>query len=134
MWCAEREHDENVAVTRCRHSMNADAGRDFGSQVLEVVARLLAEGAPDIRTVASAVSTSARTLQRRLHGAGLTYAGLVQRARCEAARRLLAKSDQTVGDVARMLGYSDPAHFARAFQRWTGLTPREFRRRGSAGS
>jgi AraC-like DNA-binding protein len=113
--------------------MKADADRDFGAHVREVVARLLAEGAPDIRAVASALSTSARTLQRRLRGAGLTYAGLVQKVRCEAASHLLAKSGQTVGDVARMLGYSDPAHFARAFQRWTGLTPREFRRREHGG-
>lgn len=109
--------------------MKADADRDFGSRVREIVTRLLADGAPDVQAVASALSTSARTLQRRLHGAGLTYAGMVQQARCEAASHLLAKSKQTVGDVARLLGYSDPAHFARAFQRWTGLTPREFRRR-----
>ena len=110
-------------------SRKADAERDFGRQVRTIVARLLPEGPPDIRAIAAAMRTSARTLQRRLHGAGLTYAGLVQDARREAASRLLATSDQTVGDVARLLGYSDPAHFARAFQRWTGLTPREFRRR-----
>jgi len=102
--------------------------------VREVVARLLPEGPPDIRAVAAAMRTSARTLQRRLHWEGLTYAGLVQEARCEAASGLLATSDQTVGDVARLLGYSDPAHFARAFQRWTGLTPREFRRREHGGN
>ena len=107
-----------------------EADQAFGRRVREIVVTgLLDGGAPDIREVASMVSTSARTLQRRLRGAGLTYAGLVQQARCEAASRMLLESDQSVSDVARTLGYSDPAHFTRAFHRWTGLTPRGFRRR-----
>ena len=113
-----------------------EADQAFGRRVREIVVTgLLDGGAPDIREVASMVSTSARTLQRRLRGAGLTYAGLVQQARCEAASRMLLESDQSVSDVARVLGYSDPAHFTRAFHRWTGLTPRGFRRRrdGDAG-
>ena len=107
-----------------------EADQAFGRRVREIVVTgLLNGGAPDIREVARMVTTSARTLQRRLRGAGLTYAGLVQQARCEAASRMLLESDQSVSDVARTLGYSDPAHFTRAFHRWTGLTPRGFRRR-----
>jgi AraC-like DNA-binding protein len=108
--------------------------RDLGRRVREVVTRLLESGAPDVRAVAGAVRTSPRTLQRRLHDAGLTYARLVQQVRCEEATHLLVESDQAVAQVARRLGYSDPAHFTRAFQRWTGLTPREFRRRGHRGA
>ena len=106
-----------------------EASQAFGRRVREIVVTgLLNGGAPDIREVARMVTTSARTLQRRLRGAGLTYAGLVQQARCEAASRMLLESDRSVSDVARTLGYSDPAHFTRAFHRWTGLTPRQFRR------
>ena len=112
------------------HSKRTEANQVFGRRVREVVAEgLLDGGAPDLRQVASMLSTSARTLQRRLRGASLTYAGLVQQARCEAASHMLLKSDHSVSDVAGTLGYSDPAHFTRAFHRWTGLTPREFRRR-----
>ena len=111
------------------HSTRTEANQVFGRRVREVVAEgLLDGGAPDLRQVASMLSTSARTLQRRLRGAGLTYAGLVQQARCEAASHMLLESDHSVSDVARMLGYSDPAHFTRAFHRCTGLTPRQFRR------
>jgi AraC-like DNA-binding protein len=115
-------------------STPTEANQPFGQRVREIVVTGLVDGgAPDIREVASRVSTSARTLQRRLRGAGLSYAGLVQQARCEAASRMLLESDQSVSDVARTLGYSDPAHFTRAFHRWTGLTPREFRRRRDGG-
>jgi AraC-like DNA-binding protein len=100
--------------------------------VRQVVGVLLAGGPVDVRRVAHSVRTSARTLQRRLHGAGLTYAGVVQEVRFEAAREMLSDPGRKIGDVARTLGYSDPAHFTRAFQRWTGLTPSDFRRRGRA--
>ncbi len=50
--------------------------------------------------------------------------------RFEAARKMLSDPDRKIRDVALLLGYSDAAHFTRAFQRWTGLTPSAFRRGG----
>lgn len=73
---------------------------------------------------------SVRTLQRWLQAAGLTYAGVAREARCAVALQMLEQSERKIRDVAVALGYSDPAHFTRAFLRWTGLTPRAFRRRG----
>ena len=102
--------------------------RDFDRRVRQVVAARLAGGPLDVHQVAESVHTSPRTLQRRLRGAGLTYAGVVQQVRLEIARRMLRNPERKIRDVARVLGYSDPAHFTRAFQRWTGVTPRAFRR------
>jgi AraC-like DNA-binding protein len=100
--------------------------------VEQIVATRLADGggSSDIQEVAARMGTSVRTLQRRLRAGGATYAGVVQQARLTAARRMLRDQARKICDVARVLGYSDPAHFTRAFQRWTGLTPRDFRRRG----
>jgi AraC-like DNA-binding protein len=102
--------------------------RDFDRRVRQVVAARLAGGPLDVHLVAESVRTSPRTLQRRLRGAGLTYARVVQQVRLEIARKMLLDPEQKIRDVARTLGYSDPAHFTRAFHRWTGLTPRRFRR------
>jgi len=102
--------------------------RDFDRRVRQVVAARLAGGPLAVHLVAESVHTSPRTLQRRLRGAGLTYARVVQQVRLEIAGRMLRDPDRKIRDVARVLGYSDPAHFTRAFQRWTGLTPRAFRR------
>jgi len=88
-----------------------------------------ASRAASIALVAETMGTSVRTLQRRLRATGLTYSGVVQRARRTAAQRMLEDGGTGIGEVARALGYSDPAHFTRAFQRWTGSTPREFRAR-----
>lgn len=102
---------------------------DVGGAVQQVVATLLPDGYPDIRLVAEAVSLSPRTLQRRLHAEGATFAGVVARARFAEARRMLREPARKIIDVALDLGYSDPAHFTRAFERWAGIAPRDFRRR-----
>jgi AraC-like DNA-binding protein len=106
----------------------AKPAHDFGGAVQQIVAALLPTGYPDVRVVAEVVRMSPRTLQRRLRDEGLTFAGVVARTRCEVARHLLVDPDRKVIDVALDLGYSDPAHFTRAFTRWTGLPPRDFRR------
>src|SRR5262245_90658 len=101
--------------------------------VQEIVISLLPGGYPDIQLVAEVVGMSARTLQRRLHAEGLTFARVVARGRFAEARRLLGDPARKIIDVALDLGYSDHAHFTRAFERWTGIPPREFRRRAVEG-
>ena len=86
-------------------------------------------GRPDIQVVAARMGTSVRTLQRRLLAEGLTYSHVLQEARCAAAREMLQDHQRRISEVARRLGYSDPAHFTRAFRRWMGCAPRDLRRR-----
>ena len=107
--------------------------RDVPAQVRRVVGTLVAgrRGAVDIEVVAEALGTSVRTLQRRLRAAGTTYAAVVQQARCAVAQDLLRNPRRTIGEIACAVGYSDHAHFTRAFQRWTGSTPRDYRRRSA---
>ena len=69
-----------------------------------------------------------RTLQRRLKRAGLTFRDAVDQVRYEISLPLLHDRDHKLLDIALELGYSDAAHFIRAFRRWSGMTPSEFRR------
>ena len=105
--------------------------RDTARHLRKVIGALMEKGRcqPDIQSVAALMNTSVRTLQRRLREIGLTYAGIVQQARCAEARQMLKDGGRNIGEIARALGYSDHAHFTRAFQRWTGVTPHAFRRR-----
>jgi AraC-like DNA-binding protein len=57
------------------------------------------------------------------------FAGVVARPHLDMAQRMLGDPGRRVVDVALELGYSDPAHFTRAFVRWTGVAPRQFRQR-----
>ena len=58
----------------------------------------------------------------------MSYERLVVQSRFATATQLLQNTDVTVLDVALDAGYSDHAHFTRAFRRWTGMSPSEFRR------
>src|SRR5262245_8401147 len=123
-------------LPRCPQSRSARRAREtcrLGDVVQQIVTPLLRDGHPGVHSVATMLGLSARTLQRRLSEEGVTYARVVARARFAVAQRLLDDPACKVIEVALDLGYSDPAHFARAFARWTGLAPREFQRRRSTG-
>ena len=112
------------------------AERDLSADVRRAIMVLMAGGggSPDIERVAATVGISVRTLQRRLHRSGTSYADVARAVRCDAALQMLRNRKQTIGEIARTLGYADHPHFTRAFQRWMGVSPREFRRRLTAES
>lgn len=68
-----------------------------------------------------------RTLQRRLDACGVTFADLLAEVRRSIARERLREGGTGVTELAMALGYSDAAHFIRAFRRWEGLTPTQWR-------
>jgi AraC-like DNA-binding protein len=81
----------------------------------------------DVADVARAMHMSARTLQRRLEQEGTRFTEVLDRARLQLARRLLADARVTLTDVAYRVGFADLATFSRAFKRWTGLPPGQWR-------
>lgn len=90
----------------------------------------LDEGAPVLAEIAEMASLSTRSLQRKLSLAGLTYSDLLDTVRFENATKLLRETEYKIIEVAFASGYSDPAHFTRAFRRLAGVTPRQFREQG----
>jgi AraC-like DNA-binding protein len=98
-------------------------------EVRRVLASRMAKGDMQIQSVARALAISVRSLQRRLAAAGVTYQELLDLTRQESARRYLRVATFSIGEVAYLLGYSEAAAFHRAFKRWTGRGPQEFRDR-----
>jgi AraC-like DNA-binding protein len=83
-----------------------------------------------LQEVAEALGYSPSYLSRLVtRHLGRSLSEHVQARRIEAAKHLLERDGLAVSDVARELGYSDPSHFSRAFSRFVGLSPREYRRR-----
>ena len=72
-----------------------------------------------------------RTLQRRLKDQGVEFKALVDDTRRLFAVTYLRKPDHTLAEIAYLLGYSEVSAFNRAFRRWTGSTPSEYRRRAA---
>lgn len=95
------------------------------SRVLEIY---LPAGRPTLARIAETVGTSVRSLQRRLDDVGTTHSRLLDDVRRKMALARLEQGEYPITAIAHDLGYSDSAHFARAFQRWTGVSPTEYRR------
>jgi AraC-like DNA-binding protein len=84
---------------------------------------------PAMDALAQQLGMSARSLRRRLQAEGSEYSVLLERARAEAAKRLLSTPFHSVQEAAYELGFATPGAFARAFKRWTGQSPSAFRAR-----
>lgn len=99
----------------------------FPEQVRSVLRTALLTDRADADHVASLFSIHRRTLNRRLNEDGISFKDLVEEQRYEIARQTLLDTDLQVGDVAALLGYADASAFTRAFRRWSGAAPAEWR-------
>ncbi len=104
----------------------AQRGR-LAHRVRERLVAQLADGAIDMDSVARSLRQSTPTLRRKLQAEGASFSDILEEVRKEAAERYLLKTSTTVTEIARLLGFSHVRAFTRAFQRWTGKTPSEFR-------
>ncbi len=99
-------------------------------QVRSIIAGELRGGDPALEHVADRLSLTPRTLQRKLQELGTSHNELLDQMRRQLAMRYLREREMAICEVAYLLGFSEPSSFHRAFKRWTGLTPKEFRNRG----
>ena len=116
-----------------RSALGAPPSADFLDSIRRAVEELsCGEDYPDVRQTADFVRMSVRTLQRRLAAVGVSHHILVAQARFATAAAVLERTSADILGLALDLGYSDHANFTRAFRRWSGCSPREYRRRCSA--
>lgn len=111
-----------------RLAADVPAPADLVAGVENLIRLGLLEGRPTIGYVGARLAVSPRTLQRRLAGAGARFEAIRQRVLLERATTLLADPAQAITETALELGYSDPAHFSRAFAAMTGQSPRAWRK------
>lgn len=80
-----------------------------------------------VERCAKKLNMSVRTLQAQLHHQGFKFSDLVEAQRVELAKSCLRQPQLSLDDVAARLGYAEQCSFGRAFKRWTGLTPKQYR-------
>ena len=101
---------------------------DLIGQLEQAIESMLNQPGLTLQHTAVAIGTSARTLQRRLAEHDTSFSHSLQAIRFRCAQRLLADPEMPLKEIAKRLGYTDLANFIRAFKRWTGVGPNEFRR------
>ncbi|KAF1061094.1 MAG: HTH-type transcriptional regulator VirS [Pseudomonas citronellolis] len=105
----------------CRPDLLEDAGTQ--------IRLALAAGEPSLEQVAERLELSSAGLQRRLREAGLSFSQLVENTRRELALHYL-RQRLPISELAPLLGYSETSAFSRAFRRWFGVSPRQWRSDG----
>ena len=105
------------------------ADDDWLATVRNAIAGAMLEGDPKRVRVARKLAISTRTLERRLKEHGAVYRELVDDTRRLFAIDYLKDRNQSLTEIAFLLGYSEVSAFHRAFRRWTGSTPSDYRER-----
>lgn len=106
---------------------NGPSGYDIVELLKLMLPPYLDGGVPTLAEIAEMAGVSTRTFQRKLSNVGFVYSDILDTVRFERASSLLRDSHSKIIDIAFASGYSDPAHFTRAFRRISGVTPRQFR-------
>ena len=101
--------------------------------VRRTIGNLLPHGRVTLARTSELMGISERTLQRRLAGLGLTFSRMVDDVRLAQAHKLI-RQQKKLTEVAKMLGYADPGSFTRAFERWMGITPKQYQKRSNPES
>lgn len=111
----------------CYEPKDADHAPDLADTIREIVKPYLGDKPLLLSDVAEIFGTSERTLQRHLGKMGTSYSRLVAEARYQVASDMLGNGDIGVTEIAFAAGYQNPSHFSRAFRRYAGQSPTEFR-------
>ena len=98
----------------------------FAGRVRSALVEQLPAGEPSQETVAKMLDTSVRTLQRRLNDEQTSYKEILDDTRRHLALRYVKQKRFPIGEIAYLLGFSDPSNFSRAFKRWTGRAPTSY--------
>ncbi len=100
---------------------------NLAMQVRAKIIEGLPDGRPSQEDIAQTLNTSLRSLQRKLRDEDTSFKDLLNETQQELALQYIRDTSRTIGEITYLLGFSEPSNFTRAFKRWTGKSPGEFR-------
>ena len=117
-----------IAINQCEAELSALGERRRISMRVRDILTHAEQHYLSIENVADYLHMSDRTLKRQLAAEGTSFSNLVDEVRYRHATSLLSRTDYTLEQIADELGYSDVANFSRAFKRWSGRSPSNWRK------
>ena len=106
---------------------HASSNIEFSNSIRQIIKSYLPTKNISIEDVARIADISVRTLQRRLKASDLKFNDLLNQSKLAHAKGKLHNTQMPIAKIAETLGYSDTAHFTRAFKRMAGMSPSEYR-------
>ena len=97
------------------------------SRVRELLVSMLPSGEATQHRIASKLARSTSALQRQLRSEGTSFQDLRDETRRDIALGHLRAGDMSLTEIAFLVGFTDQSNFSRAFRRWTGVSPREWK-------
>jgi len=96
-------------------------------QVRSRIIELLPDGRPSQEAIAASLHLSLRSLQRKLQNENTSFTTLLNDTQQQLAMQYIRESHRSIGEITYLLGYAEPGSFTRAFRRWTGKSPLQYR-------
>ena len=125
--CLSLSNRSTVSFNFAPDLEDGPSGYDIVELLKLMLPSYLDGGVPTLAEIAEMAGVSTRTFQRKLANVDFIYSDILDAVRFERSSTLLRDTDSKIIDIAFAAGYSDPAHFTRAFRRLAGVAPRQFR-------
>lgn len=114
-------------LTRYADTLLPPSSNQIVALASSTIAHRIRAGLPSLSATASTLSTPVRTLQRRLAEYGTNYSRLLDQVRRDLALQYIGNASLSIAEIALILHFSDTTAFHRAFRRWTGQAPTQYR-------
>jgi AraC-like DNA-binding protein len=101
--------------------------RDLILEVRNQLGALLETGEISLETISHHLEISPRQLRHQLNLAGTSLQRIINHYRKSLSKQLLSQTDESIAEIVYLTGFSEPSTFYRAFKRWEGMTPIEYR-------
>ncbi len=113
---------------RTDFASNGNSGPEVAESVAALIDTYLFDPRMSLAFIARLLGVGERKLQRDLERDGASFKEIYADRRIGSAKERLQASNETIFSISESLGYSNQAHFTRAFLRRTGVTPTAFRK------
>ncbi len=114
------EIDDSVSLNSCSDTLE--------NNLMNAITPYIGETRISKQILSDISGISFRSLQRKLEQEGTSYSAVLDQSRFQKAKSLLENTDEKLLNISLMLGYENASTFSRAFKRWAGVTPKEFRK------
>lgn len=115
--------NEKLALENLSKVQNSNIRARIG----QAIAARLPSGEVSEESIAAELALSTRSLQRRLHEEDTSFKQLLDKVRRELAKQYLSLGEHSLSEISYLLGYGDQPSFSRAFKRWFGMSPSQYR-------
>lgn len=117
----------SLAVSSCEEVISKTESNNRLSGMVANIIKEAEEHYPSLEQAADQLCMSSRQLMRKLQQEQTSYRHILNEHQRELAKHLLKKLNMSLGDIAHHLGYTEVSNFRRAFKRWEGMSPSDYR-------